>query len=358
MSRGEIRIMGLQRVNIEQVGDGDAAAWDAFVDASPAGTFFHRWGWGRAIARGLGHEPIYLAARDGGRIVGVLPLIHKRSPLFKNALISVAFGSYGGCAAESVEIATALEAEAVRRGEQLAVDYVELRELDATRGAGEGWVVVDNVHATFPRKLFASEEETLKAIPRKGRRYEVKKSLKGELAFTVGGDFEVFYDVMAQSYRNLGTPMFAKKYLRALLEEFPEHFDVCIAARGAEGVSASMAFRYKGAIHPYYTGGTLAARSLSGNDFLFINLMRHGRERGCDTFDFGRSKFGTGSFDYKRYWGFEPKPLAYRYKLLKLAEAPSINPLNPKYRLFIEAWKRLPLPVANFVGPFLSRQVG
>ncbi len=343
---------------IEQIGEGEAAAWDAFVDASPAGTFFHRYGWGRAVARGLGHELVYLAARDEGRIVGVLPLVHKRSALFKNALISVAFGSYGGCAAESVAIATALEAEAVRRGERLGVDYVELRDLDATRGAGEEWTAVENVYATFPRRLFASDEETLKAIPRKGRRYEVKKSLKGELAFTVDGDFDVFYDVLAQSYRNLGTPIFARRYLRALCEEFPGHFRIFIASRGGEGVSATMAFSYKGAIHPYYTGGTLAARALSGNDFLFFNLMRHGRESGCDSFDFGRSKFGTGSFDYKRYWGFEPRPLAYRYRLLKMAEAPSINPLNPKYRLFIEAWKRLPLPVANLVGPFLSRQVG
>jgi len=345
-------------VIIERISIADATAWDAFVDESPAGTFFHRYGWGRAIADGLGHEQVYLAARSGGRIVGVLPLIHKRSLLFKNALISVAFGSYGGAATEMPEAAVALEVEAVRFGEVLGVDYVELRDLEPPLAGIGDWAVVNSVYVTFLRKLYGSDEETLRSIPRKGRRYEVRKSLKGELTFVTGGDFDAFYDVLAQSYRNLGTPIFGRRYLLALLEQFPKHFEICVAAKGGAAISATMAFRYKGAIHPYYTGGTLAARKLSANDFLFFNLMRHGHENGCDTFDFGRSKVGTGSFDYKRYWGFEPRPLAYRYKLLRINEPPSINPLNPKYRLFIEAWKRLPVPVANFVGPFLSRQIG
>ncbi len=343
---------------IEQIADAAASAWDAFIDSSPAGTIFHRYGWGRAITRGLGHEAFYLAAREGDRIIGVLPLIHKRSPLFKNALISVAFGSYGGVIAETPAVAAALEAEAVRIGRSLSVDYVELRDLEPPVAASEGWSCINSVHATFQRKLHARDDEVIKAIPSKGRRYHVKKSLKAQLEFVVKGDFDAFYQVLAESYRNLGTPVFAKRYLRALADAFPEHHEIFLVTNGGEPVSATMAFIYKGDIHPYYTGGTFAARSLSANDFLYLNVMRRGRELGCARFDFGRSKTGTGNFDYKIGWGFEPRPLTYRYRLLTMDEAPSINPLNPKYRLFIEAWKRLPVPVANFVGPFLSRQVG
>lgn len=343
---------------IERISDAAAPAWDSFVDGSPAGTIFHRHGWGRAIATGLGHDPVYLAAREGDRIIGVLPLIHKRSPLFKNALISVAFGSYGGTIAETPDVAVALEAEAVRIGQSLGVDFVELRQLEpASFTAGE-WFAVDSVHATFQRKLHARDEDVLKAIPSKGRRYHLKKSLKSELAFVTSGDFDAFYHVLAESYRNLGTPVFAKRYLRALADAFPGQHEIYLVTKDGEPVSATMAFIYKGDIHPYYTGGTLAARNLSANDFLYLNVMRRGRELGCASFDFGRSKCGTGNFDYKCGWGFAPRPLTHRYRLLTMPEPPNINPLNPKYRMFIEAWKRLPMPVANFVGPFLSRQVG
>ena len=87
-------------------------------------------------------------------------------------------------------------------------------------------------------------------------------------------------------------------------------------------------------------------------------LRRAGRERGATLFDFGRSKAGTGAFAYKRNWGFEGEQLHYCYRLAEGASIPDNNPNNPKYRLFIAAWKRLPLPVANLLGPPLVRGLG
>jgi hypothetical protein len=75
-------------------------------------------------------------------------------------------------------------------------------------------------------------------------------------------------------------------------------------------------------------------------------------------FDYGRSKHGTGSFDFKRNWGFEPQPLGYEYRLIRSARVPEVNPLNPKYRLAIKMWQRMPLSLANRIGPLIARNLG
>ena len=119
-----------------------------------------------------------------------------------------------------------------------------------------------------------------------------------------------------------------------------------------------MSFYFRDEVLPYYGGGTDAARAVAGNDFMYWDLMRRACERGLKVFDFGRSKHGTGSFDFKKNWGFEATPLYYEYFLVGDRTMPEINPLNPKYRLFIQAWKKLPLPLANVIGPHIVKQLG
>ncbi|MBM3523413.1 MAG: GNAT family N-acetyltransferase, partial [Alphaproteobacteria bacterium] len=108
---------------------------------------------------------------------------------------------------------------------------------------------------------------------------------------------------------------------------------------------------------PYFAGGTAAARG-GAYDLMYYTIMNRAAARGCRIFDFGRSKAGTGPFSFKKNWGFEPEFLSYEYDLAPGRSIPENNPLNPKYRMFIAAWKRLPLPIANFVGPMLSRGLG
>lgn len=123
-------------------------------------------------------------------------------------------------------------------------------------------------------------------------------------------------------------------------------------------VSSVMSFFFRDEVLPYYGGGTAEARDVAANDFMYWEVMRRAALRGCGIFDFGRSKFGTGSFDFKKYWGFVPEPLHYEYRLVRSEALPDLNPLNPKFRMFIAAWKRLPLPLANMLGPLLARNLG
>ncbi len=128
---------------------------------------------------------------------------------------------------------------------------------------------------------------------------------------------------------------------------------------GAEDVAGVLSFYFRGEVLPYYGGSVARARSIKGcNDFMYSELMRRSAEEGFTSFDFGRSKVDTGPFKFKKNWGFKPQPLPYEYFLVTASEVPNVSPNNPKYRFMVENWKRLPLPVANLLGPMLARNLG
>lgn len=332
----------------------DEAEWEGFVARAPEATFFHRAGWRRVIARSYGHDTPYLIARHGGRVVGVLPLVHLRSPLFGKALISTGFCVYGGILAEDTETARALAARAEELGRELGVDYVELRQISA---APIDWPLKSDLYVTFRRELPLDEDENLKAIPRK-KRADVRKGIKAALPVDTDADIATFFRIYSESVRNLGTPVFPKRFFAEIKREFGKDVEIS-AVHTAEGpVSALMSFFFRDEVLPYFGGGLPSARASHAYDHMYWSLMRRAVARGVRRFDFGRSKRGTGAFDYKRYWGFEPESLHYQYCLIRAAAIPDVNPLNPKYRLMVAAWKRLPLPLANALGPRIASQLG
>ena len=142
------------------------------------------------------------------------------------------------------------------------------------------------------------------------------------------------------------------------MDVFGKRCNVLTVRSGGQPVSSVMSFYFRDEVLPYYGGGLPAARVLKGYDFMYWELMKHARERGYRLFDYGRSKVGTGSYSFKKNWGFQPAPLHYQYHLVNAQTMPNVNPNNPKYRYLVAAWKKLPLPVANTVGPWLSRNLG
>lgn len=337
----------------------DAASegrWDAFVRAAPKGTFFHLSGWRRAIEAAFGHPCHFVYAERAGRMCGVLPLVHVKSRLFSNGLISNAFCVYGGPLAEDGAAEAALDDYACALMDRLGADFLEYRRLEARR---PDWLRRDDLYVTFRRAIEPSAEANLKAIPRK-QRAVVRKALDAkELKDALDDDVDRLHAVYAVSVRNLGTPVFPKRWFRALKHAFGDECEVLtVTAPGGEAVASVMSFVFRDEILPYYGGGTPAARGNGANDFMYWRVMERARERGLRRFDFGRSKRGTGSFSFKKNWGFEPEPLVHEFRLRPGAAVPDVNPLNPKYRAFIAAWKRLPLPVANLLGPLIVKNLG
>jgi FemAB-related protein (PEP-CTERM system-associated) len=198
----------------------------------------------------------------------------------------------------------------------------------------------------------------MKAIPRK-QRAMVRKGIQNGLLSEIDRDADRLHRVYGESVRNLGTPVFPKKYFELLLATFPEQSDiVTIVTREGKPVASVLNFYFRDEVLPYYGGGTSDARRLAANDFMYWEVMRRACERECRVFDFGRSKVGTGAYDFKTYWGFEPVPLAYQFRLAPGHTVPDLNPLNPKFALFVKLWKRLPLALAARLGPSIVRGLG
>ena len=266
-------------------------AWDAFVDAMPQGTFFHRAAWARVVETAFGHRTHYAFTERDGAITGVLPLAQVKSRLFGNTLISNPFCVYGGVLAADQESADRLRQHAGSLLKQTRATAVELRDRDPA-DCDDDWIARPDLYVTA-----YDNERNMKAIPRK-QRAMVRKGIQNGLVSVIGHDVRVLHRLYAESVRNLGTPVFSRRYFSILAEVFRDCADV------------------------------------------------------------RRSKIGTGAHAFKHNWGFVPAKLNYRFKLAPGASIPDHNPLNPKYRLFINAWKRLPLPVANLLGPPIVRGLG
>jgi FemAB-related protein (PEP-CTERM system-associated) len=340
-------------IDVHEMKAAQTTQWDAFVDACPNATFFHLAGWKQVIEQTFGHRTCYLYAESDGEILGVLPLVHIKSRLFGNALISTPFCVYGGVASEDGEVCQQLEAAACKLAEDLKVDYLELRNREARH---PDWPT-KQLYMSFRKTIEADPEANMLAIPRK-QRAMVRKGIKAGLQGDFDHSIKDFYSAFSQSVHSLGTPVYSRTYFECLQEVFKDKSDILTVTHNGDLVSSVMNFYFRDEVLPYYGGGTPLARQLKGNDFMYWELMRHSCERGLKVFDYGRSKQGTGSFSFKKNWGFEPSPLYYEYYLVKATQMPDLSPMNPKYKLFINAWKWLPLSVTQVIGPLIARNLG
>ena len=343
-----------QPIEVRELDAASAQRWDSFVADCPDATFFHRAGWKDAVDRSFGHATHYLYAEMDGEIRGVLPLVHIKSRIFGNSLISNAFAVYGGVAATDPRAAAALDRRALELADALDVDYLESR---SPRRDHPDWDCNAELYVTFRKSIDPDPEKNLLAIPRK-QRAMVRKGIKAGLTGIVDPDVDRLHPIYAASVRNLGTPVFARKFFEILKSVFGDDCEILTIEREGRPLASVMSFYFRDEVLPYYGGGVAQARASAANDFMYWEVMRRACERGCRVFDYGRSKRGTGSFAFKKHWGFDPAPLYHEFKLRRGDHLPDINPMNPKYRLFIAAWKRLPLPVANILGPHIVRNLG
>ncbi len=331
---------------------------DRFVRDHPDGTPFHLSAWSRAIGRALGHRAYLLTARaPGGAIAGVLPLMHVRHPIFGQNLVSTGFAVYGGPLGEGARVHAALDAAAWQLAERLGVRSLEYRNRQRLR---PDWPAKSDVYATFIRPIAPSAEANLKAIPRK-QRADVRKAIDSALEVRIGSseaDLADHFAVYATSVRNLGTPVFPRALFREVAAAFGSDADVLTVRWRGRPVAAVLSLYHGQTVLPYWGGGTAEAVPSRANLMMYWALMEHARARGATSFDFGRSKLGTGPYAFKKNWGFEPSPLHYEFRLAEGATMPDLNPNSPKYRAMTRIWSRLPLWLANRLGPPLARGLG
>jgi FemAB-related protein (PEP-CTERM system-associated) len=329
----------------------DAEEWDAFVRSHPHGSPFHLLAWRRVVETVFGHRPHYLMAIGARGLEGVLPLFAVRGLLGGRGLVSVPYGVYGGICASTEAARAALLEAAGALARRTAAGYVELRH----RNGQAVDLPTKALYVTFSRRIGASAEENATAIPRKQRRMTrqgAKHGLRPEFDLR---HLDAFWDVYASSVHQLGSPVFPRRLFHALAQEFGKECLLLTIWKDARLLAGVLTLLYEDQALPYYGGALREAFEYAVNDFMYWELMCHVAEAGYRVFDFGRSREGTGSYHFKRHWGFEPEPLPYQYILRNGARMPDVSPSNPRMRLAVAGWKRLPLALTKRLGPALTR---
>ena len=326
-------------------------AWDRFVGASPDGTIFHSLAWKRVVEEVFHHAPRYLVAADGDEIKGTLPLFEVRGLLTGRVLVSTPYAVYGGLCTAHQDATDALLTASRELVAARGARYVELRHF----GAPCPGLPTKELYSTFIRTLDPDPEANFAAVPRRQRRM-VRQGAKHGLSARVGWEFlREFYEIFLISRQHLGSPPFPLRLFESIRDHFGKQAQLLTVWHEDRPVAGVISFYYKGQVMPYYGAAMPSAFALAANDFMYWEIMREACIAGYRSFDFGRSRAGSGSYDFKRHWGFEPRPLAYQFVLRGNAAIPNISPSNPKLQVFISGWKKLPIGISRRLGPPLTR---
>lgn len=331
---------------------------ERWVAGSSASTPFHRPAWLLAVERGTGQSAFMLVVRDDdGAIAGILPLTALRSRLFGNAMISSGFAVGGGILCDNPETADSL----VEALDKLAIEKgCSTAELRGGMLPSNDWQLRSDLYLDFCKALEADDEKQLLAVPKR-HRAELRKGLSNDLTFEVGRGEKfrkIHYRLYAENVHRLGTPVFPRRLFEEVLDHFGDDADIPIVSKSGKALSAVLTLYHHQVAMPYWHGASSGARGSHSNEVLYFHLMAHARNLGMTHFDFDRSKAGTGAAAWKKSWGWEGIPLSYAGRAYYGKPLREVNPLSPKYQRKIGLWKKLPLSIANVIGPFLSRGLG
>jgi FemAB-related protein (PEP-CTERM system-associated) len=326
--------------------------WDAYVLGHPSGTFFHQLGWKRVMEQTYGFEPRYFYAKRDGRITGIAPTFLISNWITGRCLVSLPFAVYGGVCASDAESEQAL----IRHLEDLAIaERVEHLELRTRSGKIRPEYHENPRYSTFTIPLIKDTEALYKGLP-KDSRYMIRKGEKAGLQARHGFEqLDTFYRLMTVNLRRLGTPAFPKALFENLIREYAGQVDLTVIYAGEKAVAGGMSFFFREWMQPYYIGSLEEAKTMAANNFLWWELIKLGAEKGLTTFDFGRSRNGSGNFDFKKKWNPQIEPLKYQIRLVRRTALPNYSPTNSKFEKVMNLWKKMPLGLTRIVGPRVVR---
>ncbi|MFZ0211475.1 MAG: FemAB family XrtA/PEP-CTERM system-associated protein [Candidatus Acidiferrales bacterium] len=332
----------------------DSGPWDAYVEANPRATNYHRWRWKQLIESTYGHRTFYLAAREDGKIRGVLPLVGIKSWLWGRFLVSMPFFSYGGILADTPEAHDQL----LRKAESLAGDWgakhIELRQGEALNGSWQSSTAKVSMSVPLPEtseKLFGSLASRL--------RNKIRSAQKQGLRAQWGKEelIKDFYKVFSCNMRNLGTPVYPRAWFENFLRVARDTSHILLVWDGEEPVAGTFITTYRDQVELPWIASTPAARGKYSTVFLYWTALEWAAQNGFRRVDLGRCTPGSGTHRFKTQWLCEEVPLPWSYWLKEGGTLPQLRPDNPRLRLAVEAWKRLPLGVANLLGPRIVRAI-
>lgn len=333
-------------------GEEDMALWQQFVQSRASSTNYHRWGWKRVIENSFGWPTFYFLAEEGGRITGILPLVWQKSWPFGSFLTSLPFLNCGGVVADNRSFTTALVQEAIALARRLGARHLEMRHrCDPQLGLP---TKTNKVSVVKPVEL--DEEKMWARLPHKVRT-DIRKAMKAEFTATFGSEelLDEFYCVFAVNMRDLGTPVYSRRFFQEILRVFPADTHICVLRHQGEPVAASLLTGFRDTLEACWSSSLYRYISMKPSMLLYWKILCFAGQRGYRLFDFGRCSVGSGTHRFKMQWGSEEIPLYWVYWVPEGARLPHLSPENPRYRFAIRLWQKLPVQLTKWVGPHIVK---
>jgi serine/alanine adding enzyme len=334
--------------------DSGRAEWEAYVAGAAGAELYHDYRWRPLIERLFGHRTLYLIARDAHRVRGVLPLVRLKSRLFGDFMVSLPYLNYGGVLADSPAGRDALLAEATRHAGELGVEHIELRHRDVR---DLDWPAREDKVAMILE--LPDSENALWTSFKPKLRSQIRRPEKEGAVVRKGGPELVgdFYAVFARNMRDLGTPVYPKSFFEAIVGTFAREATVLVVDLEGTPVAAGLVLAHRGTLEIPWASSLREANRAGVNMLLYWAALREAIARGLRRFDFGRSSKDSGTYRFKQQWGARPQQLRWHYWLSEGRALPQLTPNNPKFRAAIAIWRRLPVPIANVLGPRIVKNL-
>jgi FemAB-related protein (PEP-CTERM system-associated) len=338
-------------VSVTLASEADRTAWDSYARARSDATGYHDWRWGTVFKRAFGHQPVYLVAHRGDTVAGVLPLVEMRSVLFGRLMSSLPFVNYGGVVADSTSVRSGLVRGAIALARERGARHLELRH--TSRLLDDTPCRQHKVSMQLPLSAGMWERFDRKV------RNQIRKAEKSGLTAEHGGAerLDDFYPVFARNMRDLGTPVYARRFFDEILRAFPTQARVLVVRLGPTPIAAAVTFQSRGTLEVPWASSLREHNSLCPNHLLYWTAIQTALAADCRMLDFGRSTPNEGTFHFKRQWGAQPAPLYWEYPWLDGGAIPDQSPTNPKFRAAIALWKRCPVWLTRMVGPRIVKAI-
>jgi FemAB-related protein (PEP-CTERM system-associated) len=351
----EHRARRAEEIRVEELCPGGEAEWDAYVHAHPDSSHYHRSAWGGVIRRAFGHSTMLRVARRDGAIAGVLPMVRFANPFFGRYLVSMPYLNRGGILASSSEALRALLQDAA---EILAA--TKSRSCELRHSAP--------VDPSLPRRgdkvsmsldVSPGSDALWRKIGPKVRNL-VRKAEKAHLVARAGDpeqDLAAFYSLFAENMRDLGTPVYTRRFFDELLRAFPDSTRLSIVERDGVAAAAGICVTHGSFTEIHWAASRRDMLEHSPNMLLYWEAIDWAARSGLATFCFGRSTEDSGPYRFKKQWGAVPSRLAWEYLLSPGAHMPKLHPQNPAFHTATRAWKKVPLSLTKILGPQIVRHI-
>lgn len=329
---------------------------DRFLLGSPQATLCHTFAWNDMIQRTFGHKCYYLIATESGAVRGVLPLIHIRSRLFGNQMVSGAFGNYGGPIAENGAALDGLFERCVHLAIEVGCKTIEFRNVDPM--PHDLFLRTDKVCLRLP--LLNDAEAIWSSFRSETKvRNHIRKAEKAGIVTQCGGLelMDEFYELYTIRMHQLGTPCYTRKLMENIIMTFPEMSRLFVARLHGRPIAARLAVCYNGVVESCWGVTRTEYNNLAPNHALYWAAIKHYCSAGAKYFDFGRSTVETGAYLFKKQWGATPVYLHYQYWSRPGSKITVLSPQHPKFQRRVLMWKRMPLWLTRWIGPWISRSL-